>query len=94
MEYISLPTCIYCTQTDIIEHHIYHCNETINFWKDVSTWLYTINWIKLSCTVCEVIFGLCTASLTDGNIEFVYNYIILLGKWYINKSRSNNQRIT
>ena len=27
-------------------------------------------------------------------MEFVFNYIILLGKWYINKSRSNNQQIT
>ena len=44
--------------------------------------------------MCEVIFGLCEASHTDGCIEFVFNYIILLGKWYINKSRSNNQRIT
>ena len=24
----------------------------------------------------------------------MFNYIILLGKWYINKSRSNNQRMT
>ena len=67
---------------------------TINFWKEVSTWLYKINWIKLSFTVCEVIFGLCEPSITDGCIEFVFNYIILLGKWYINKSRSNNRRIT
>ena len=90
----SSPTCIYCTENDTIEDHLYHCNVTINFWREVSTWLYKINLIKLSFTVCEVIFGLCEASHTDGCIEFVFNYIILLGKWYINKSRSNNQRIT
>ena len=64
------PICSYCTQIDTIEHHLYHCNETINFWKEVSTWLYKINCIKLSLTVCEIIFGLCAASLTDGCIEF------------------------
>ena len=90
----SSPTCIHCTQIDTIEHHLYHCNATINFWREVSTWLYKINWIKLSFTVCEVIFGLCAVFLTDGCTEFVFNYIILLGKWYINKRRSNNQRIT
>ena len=44
--------------------------------------------------MCDIIFGLCAAFPTDGCMEFVFNYIILLGKWYINKSHSNNQRIT
>ena len=90
----SSPTCIYCTQTDTIVYHLYHCNVTINFWKEVSTWLYKVNLIKLSLTVCDVSFGLCAAFPTDGCMEFVFNYIILLGKWYINNSHSNNQRIT
>ena len=90
----SSPTCIYYTQTDTIEHHLYHCNVTINFSKEVSTWLYKVNLIKLSLTVCDVIFGLCAAFPTDGCMEFVFNYIILLGKWSINKSRSNKHRIT
>ena len=77
------PTCIYCTQTDTIEHHLYYCNATISFWGEVSTWLYKINQIKLCFTVCEVIFGFCEASLTDESIEFVFNYIILLGKLQI-----------
>ena len=88
----SSPSCIYCTQTDTIEHHLYHCNVTSNFWKKVSTWLYKVNLIKLSLTVCDIIFGLCGAFPTDGCMEFVFNYIILFGKWYINKSRSNNQQ--
>ena len=90
---ISSKTCNYCIQTDTIEHHFYYCSDSNNFWKEVTVWLYNITNIKFNFTICEIIFGFFRTSFTDEYVQFVFNYIILLGKWYINKQRSNNQRI-
>ena len=89
----SSKTCNYCIQTDTIEHHFHYCSDSNNFWKEVSIWLYNITNMKFNFTICEIIFGFFRTSFIDECVQFVFNYIILLGKWYINKQRSNNQRI-
>ena len=44
-----------------------------------------------SFTECEIIFGI---PLDKNNIDLkIINYLILFGKWYINKCRSSNRNV-
>ena len=46
--------------------------------------------IKLCFTICEIIFGI---HIEHDNIINFVNYIIILGKWYINNCRMNAKTI-
>ena len=85
--------CNYCTLVDTIEHHLYYCNTSMEFWENVSNWINEITKVKIRFAVCDIIFGL-TNRLYDGDtVDFMTNYLILLGKWYLNKQKSNRKQI-
>ena len=69
--------------------YLYYCCVSIVFWDKVSKWIKEITDMKIRFTVCDIIFGL-TNHLYDGDrVDFTINYLILLGKWYLNKQKSN-----
>ena len=83
--------CHYCPlEIDTIEHHLYYCPESKMFWENIENWLESTIKIKFSFTICEVIFGMLDL---DVNIRHSVNYILLLGKWYINLAKTNDKRI-
>ena len=52
-------TCNYCPLSiDTIEHHLYYCTKSKEFWEETENWLESILQIKFSFTICEVIFGM------------------------------------
>ena len=52
-------TCDYCPlMIDTIEHHLYYCDESKNFWHNIENYLESKLKIKFSFTICEVIFGM------------------------------------
>ena len=84
-------TCNYCPlNIDTIEHHLYYCNKSKEFWEEIENWLEATLQTKFSFTICEVIFGML---YIDTNIFHSINYVILLGKWYINSSKIHEKRI-
>ena len=54
------------------------------------TWLHCNLEIKFKLVECEIIFGIPSNNSVDINI---INYIILLGKWYINKTRARGNHL-
>ena len=85
--------CNYCSLVDTLEHHLYYCSASMDFWENVSNWIEEITKVKIRLAICDIIFGL-TNSLYDGDgIEFIMNYLILLGKWHLNKQKSNKKQI-
>ncbi len=83
------PVCIYCNEIDTIEHHFFYCRESSLFWNRLEKWLENNLQLKFSFTVCEIIFGI---PLDNAQPEIVMiNFIILLGKWYINKNRTDEK---
>ena len=83
--------CHYCPlEIDTIEHHLYYCPESKMFWENIENWLESTIKIKFSFTICEVIFGMLDL---DVNIRHSVNYILLLGKWYINLAKTNDKRM-
>ena len=84
-------TCEYCPVViDTIEHHLYYRTESKTFWVNIEKWLASTFKIKFSFTICEVIFGMLDL---DVKVSHSINYILLLGKWYINSSKINKKKI-
>ena len=82
--------CIYCDKTDTLEHHLFECEETRLFWNRLQKWMNDNLEVSISLTICEVLFGIPIPNNPD--IE-VINYITLIGKWYINRNRSNEEAL-
>jgi len=79
--------CVYCTEmaTDTIEHHLIHCPASQKIWKELKKWLRSTIGVSFALTECEILFGIPINNTVDLQI---INYIIILTKWYINKTKS------
>jgi len=82
--------CNYCNEIDTIEHHLYTCSESKKIWQSVQSWCSTNLEIKYNLTVCEVLFGIPINNSVDMDI---INFLILIAKHYINKTKVNNDHL-
>ena len=82
--------CTYCNEIDTIEHHLYFCKESIIIWEKLENWVFNQFGLNIKLTVCEILFGLPHA--VDNYIELL-NFLIILGKTYINHSKTTEQPI-
>ena len=80
--------CFYCNNIDTLEHHLFNCKSSKNIWNGLETWLYQNLDIRFNLTECEVIFGIPYNNTIDLQI---INFIILLGKHYINKRKTKKE---
>ena len=82
---IDTPFCKYCGLTDTVDHHLYYCLERKIFWREVNRWTQRILNITYDSeySACEILFGI-------GLNDEIQNLVLLMGKWYINKTRSEN----
>ena len=88
---IDTNKCYSCNKVDTLEHHLFSCPASRKFWLQLENWIYNNLETYFSFTECEIIFGI---PLDKNNIEIkIINYLILLGKWYINKCRSSNTNV-
>ena len=70
-----------------MEHHFFDCGECEIFWRGVTTWIKDNLETSMKLTICEVLFGI---PIHDEGIKSI-NFIILMGKWFINKSRTQDK---
>ena len=82
--------CDYCEEVDIIEHHLYYCTISKKFWNQLKSWMINNLNLGIELTVCEVLFGLPTNNNPDLKLT---NFLILIGKWYLNNSKTQNKPI-
>ena len=86
---IDTPFCNYCNNVDTIEHHLYLCGYSKQFWEKLEKWM--LNSLNLhrnpSFTICEVLFGIKIKEETQ-LVNKVINITITAAKWYINHSRT------
>ena len=83
--------CIYCNEIDTIEHHLFTCVYCRVFWNLVSEWIKDNLDTSFNFTICEIIFGIPISYNPTIN---AINFIIILGKWYINNVRTLNKTIS
>ena len=82
--------CDYCEEVDSIEHHLYYCTISNQFWKQLKSWTISNLNLGIELTVCEVLFGIPSNNNPDLKI---INFLILIGKWYLNNSKTQNKPI-
>ena len=86
---VDTNKCIYCNQIDTLEHHIFYCIECEKLCNGVITWTKDNLETCFQFTICDIIFGIL---IKEENIDLP-NFIIIIGKWYINKMRTQNQEL-
>ena len=59
------------------------------FWSRISKWIENVLEVKFQFTVCEILFGLLDYDTKDYVIKAI-NFVLLLGKWFINKCKTKN----
>ena len=78
---VDSPFCTVCqdNELDDILHRFVECRKLNNFWSLLENWWNRIADYRISLTKKHIIFGLFYDNTNFSNI----NYVILLGKWYI-----------
>ena len=84
---VESPRCLYCSQTDNINHFLYHCCETLNFWNIVIQEINRKMGSRLHISPETVIFG----QKKDGVLA---NFLLLIGKQYVMNRKLNGQPIS
>ena len=89
------PLCCYCDSIDTIQHHLFECSVSEAFWKRVCAWLRSVMCIDFlyEFTECEILFGYNIFETKYSAVNHIQNIVILVGKWYLNKNRSDHQYI-
>ena len=82
-------SCIYCNETDTIEHSFVQCKESIDFWNIFKEWLHEISGLLINISEIDILFGLTDQKSND--IDAI-NFGILFGKKYIHDERKNEKR--
>ena len=86
---IEKPFCNYCNNVDTIEHHLYLCGYSKQFWEKLENWIKNAFGLRrnLCFTICEVIFGIKLDDETR-SLNKILIITITIAKWYINHCRT------
>ena len=69
--------CEYCREIDTIEHLLFRCRYSKDFWSKVQRWSKNKLDTSLNFTVCEILFDI---SIEKNDSFNIINFLILLGK--------------
>ena len=69
---------------------LFICIESKTKWEKLKKWLVESLEVGFEFQECEILFGI--PFKRDTFLEFL-NYLIILGKWFINKVKTNNKSL-
>ena len=80
--------CVFCNETDFLEHFFFLCQSLIAFWKRVEHIIHEVLNIKVTITAPIALFGL-TKDNTRVSVECIQraNHILLIAKICIRKMK-------
>ena len=52
----------------------------------------TVTKVKFNFSTCEILFGIAVTSTLDSHV-LMFNYLVLLGKWYINSRKVKERQL-
>jgi hypothetical protein len=92
LKVIDSAKCRFCTELETMEHYLYSCKITKQFWKSFLQWWNTVNEDQVDALYeKEIILGYITNS-KEGKINKTLNCCLLLGKEMIHNQKSNNKQ--
>ena len=83
-------TCQYGNDIDTLEHHLFLCKHTKIFWSRIQNWSKNNLDTSIGFNVCEILFGI---GIENNDSFNIMNFLILLGKCFINRSQNNGEPI-
>jgi len=88
---IESPMCTFCLkEVESLEHLLFYCDTTKDFWRAFSSWLSNQNVSLDTLTFENILFG-----VFNNNEDFIIlNHLILLGKFFIYKCKLNKIKPT
>ena len=80
------PMCTFCQkEIESLEHLLFYCNITKDFWRDFSSWLTKQNIFMEILTLINILFGV----FNNNEDSIILNHLILIGKFFIYKCKLN-----
>ena len=80
--------CMYCTETDYLEHHFFMCKNVKQFWLAIENWWKNTIEVTFKLDACNVLFGI--PRINEDPIIDVMNFCILYAKYYIYQQNLSN----
>ena len=88
---IEPPLCTFCQKEDeSLEHLLFHCTITKNFWLAFSSWISEQNISMETLTLINILFG----AFNDNEDFAILNHLILIAKYFIYKCKLNKIKPT
>ena len=76
----SPALCTFCQKDDeSLEHLLFHCTITKNFWLTSSSWISELNISMETLTLINILFGV----FNDNEDFAILNHLILIAKYFI-----------
>ena len=85
--------CLYCGESDSIDHTFIHCHFTKKFIGSVIQWFNDSNNTYFSPTIEQTLFGI-TLSGHEKNLNLKFNYTLLYMRHYIYVNKLHSRAIT
>ena len=85
--------CLYCGESDSIDHTFIHCQFTKRFIGTVIQWFNGSNNTYFSPTMEQILFGI-TSSEDEKNLNIKFNYSLLYMRPYIYINKLHSKAIT
>ena len=88
---IESPLCPFCQKEDeSLEHLLFHCKITKDFWLAFSSWISKQNIFMETLTLTNVLFGV----FNDNEDFLILNHLLLIAKYFIYKCKLNKTKPT
>ena len=86
---LNCPNCRFCNKVETIEHYLYECQKTKEFWNLLKNWWNRFHLLHLT-TINErdAVLGL----IIDNKFSKTFNCILLIAKGTIYNNKSNNKQ--
>jgi exonuclease III len=86
---IDSPKCRFCKLDETIEHFMFQCNKTKEFWKYVTNWWNKLNLFEIDELLeKDIILGVANETMNG----LTLNTIILIGKASVQNNKMNNKQ--
>ena len=87
---IESPLCTFCQEDESLEHLLFHCAITKNFWLSFLSWISEQNISMETLTLIHILFGV----FNDNEDFAILNHLILIAKYFIYICKLNKTKPT
>ena len=85
MDIATSNQCLWCSETDYIEHSFYKCKRLEFFWQNVRQLILTKYKCRIALNETMTLFGVTKTDISNPKTRGKVNYMLLIAKLSISK---------